>query len=264
MLKLELCKRNLIYASQNKHIWDISDEYVLVEYLSKTQEPDVYNILRENQIATLYCSIPTPQTLVLERFGDNLKWRTYLNKSHCDLFGSLGEWFKALHAIEHLRDTSELTDVGALAILKPNVSTNWMRKYVGYSDWRKIERSFPIIYQRVCKIPRCILHNDFCYKNVVVNHQEKTCIMYDYDKAGYGFAALDVRSILERTTPHEYEMFIEGYGTPDPTEMKMAELVDSIEILKTAALYSSLPNWSKDAIWALHTGKLYALIEELC
>lgn len=264
MLKLGLCKRDLIYASQKKRIWDTSDECVLVEYLAKTQEPDVYNVLRENQITTLNYSIPTSQTLVLERFGNSMKWRPYLSKLHCDMLGSLGEWFNALHTIGSSRTTSELSDVGALALLKPEASTNWMRKYESYSEWQKIERSFPRLYQRICKIPRCILHNDFCYKNIVVNQQEKMCIMYDYDKAGYGFAALDIRSILERSTTHEYETFLEGYGTPDPYEMKMAELIDLIEILKAAALYSSLPSWSKDAIWSLETGNLYALIEELC
>lgn len=254
----------LIYSSPNKVIRGFDFNWVYVNYSEFCIEPLAYDLLGKNEITVLKYKKINDAEILLERIGENTDWHFYRRGEKNEVFKELGSWYKNIHSIKKAKNDYELPCIAQEDSLRTSDIDSWIGFYIKYLERKKWVEIIHELNRMYTNSDLCYIHNDFCYKNIINNLRKKRTIMFDFDKSGWGIATQDIIAIKELASKEEFSEFIKGYGAVENKEIMFAELINTLEVLKTATQYEKEPIWAKDALWLLKSGQIYKLFLDIC
>lgn len=166
--------------------------------------------------------------------------RTYLH-NHPD--AALYQEIEALTA-ENLRLVQDRTGAPSLAV------------------WALLEEKLPDIRRAVESLVPTLNYNDFYYTNLIMARDGSSAMMYDYDLLGQGYAWADVRNVCSSLEPEAKAAFLREYGSTDPQEKLVDDVVCPLTTLYAACKEKSFPKWAQSSLDCLQ-GKMTESLRKL-
>ena len=119
--------------------------------------------------------------------------------------------------------------------------------------WVLLEQNFSAIDDLLLKVRRTLTYNDFYYTNMVVAKDKSSALMFDYNLLGKGYAYTDVRNVLSSLSEEAGKAFLNEYGTFDPIEKALDDVVSVVVTLYLACQRDEFPWWAQALLDELDT-----------
>ena len=119
--------------------------------------------------------------------------------------------------------------------------------------WLLLEQNYSAINDLLRKARRTITYNDFYYTNMVVAKDKSSALMFDYNLLGKGYAYTDVRNVLSSLSEEAGKVFLDEYGTFDPVEKALDDVVSVVVTLHLACQRDVFPWWAQALLDELDT-----------
>lgn len=217
------------------------------------REIDAYRILQSLNVPTLRVLAHTDASLLLEDVNKSAVWRLGVEADMDDerVARVLAAWYRTLHAAgyayvaQHGASLYDENDV----ITRENLA--YVREKTGTQDWPAwalIDRCWDGIMQKIRCARRTLTYNDFYYTNLIVAHDGRAAMMFDYNLLGKGYAYADVRNVCLALSARAGAAFKEVYGAIDAQEAALDEVAGILSALHFACARDVFPSWGKQAL----------------
>lgn len=239
-----------LYCSNRKYISCTTSSSVLIHYEGQTYEVAAYELLKANNVQSLSFQVICSCDLALEAIGTGCRWNVLQDhrNAYMGVYESLGGWFKRLHQIEFISYQGALPLVPVYSLILEGCNSTLMDDVREICDEKRFESAVQWLNKMLCGYSFRMLHNDFCYKNMLIN-KENQSMMFDFDRSGFGIPEHEVIAIQDRLSNREYGAFLDGYGHLDSEAFDIARVIDHVETIVYATGFEVTPNWARDAIW---------------
>lgn len=228
-----------------------------------------YHILSSLDIPTIKVIAATDSAILLEDMASSPVYRL---ARECDtndplVAKGIARWYKQLHqqgykyVALHGASLYDETDFFTMEnINKVKAKTRTQQA----AAWRMVEESFDIICEMLRRMRRTLTYNDFYYTNMVVARNLSSALMFDYNLLGKGYVYSDLRNVFSSLSPQARDAFLSEYGTFDPLEEAVDDVVSPIVTLYIACQRKQFPSWATNLIDDINTtfcAKIQRLID---
>lgn len=217
-----------------------------------------YRLLASLGIPTIQVIAFTDSALLLEDIDCSSTYRLGIEEDMSDLAVArrIAVWYKQLHSHGYgyvCQHGESMYDEADFFTLENIVS---IKEKTGTQDapaWLLLEQNYSAINDLLRKARRTITYNDFYYTNMVVAKDKSSALMFDYNLLGKGYAYTDVRNVLSSLSEEAGKVFLDEYGTFDPVEKALDDVVSVVVILHLACQRDVFPWWAQALLDELDT-----------
>ena len=217
-----------------------------------------YRLLASLGIPILRVIASTDSALLLEDIDYSPTYRLGMKEDMSDLEVArhIAVWYKQLHSrgYDYVRQHKEPLYDEADFFTTENIAC--IKEKTGTQDalaWGLLEQNFSAIDALLFKVRRTLTYNDFYYTNMVVAKDKSCALMFDYNLLGKGYAYTDVRNVLSSLSEEAGKAFLKEYGTFDPTEKALDDVVSVVVTLYLACQRDKFPWWAQALLDELDT-----------
>lgn len=229
-----------------------NNSYVIKHF----QNPDFrreianYMLLSQLGIPTIHVIATTDTAIVLEDIEQSSIYRLGRREDMDDpeVAHQLAAWYKQLHTAGYSYTTQHgdsLYDESDYFTLK---NINLIKEKTGTQKapvWKLLEQHFNHIHTKLRSLNRTLTYNDFYYTNMVVAKDHSSALMFDYNLLGKGYAYGDLRNVTSSLSKEAGDAFLEAYGSFDPVEKLLDDVVSTIVTLYLACQREQFPTWAQ-------------------
>lgn len=228
-----------------------------------------YHILSSLDIPTIRVIAATDSALLLEDMASSPVYRLARERDMNDpiVAKDIARWYRQLHqqgykyVALHGANLYDETDFFTMEnINKVKAKTRTQKA----AAWRMVEENFDTICEMLRRMRRTLTYNDFYYTNMVVARNLSSALMFDYNLLGKGYVYSDLRNVFSSLSPQTRAAFLSEYGTFDPLEEAVDDVVSPIVTLHIACQRKQFPNWATNLIDDINTtfcAKIQRLID---
>mgnify|MGYP002802103522 CR=1 FL=1 len=236
------------------------ESYVLkcfqnVEFRREIQN---YQILSSLGVPTIGVIASTDAALLLEDIDRSPSYRLGLAEdlSSPEVARRIAVWYQKLHSLgetyvlhhgENLYDEADFFTIENMALIQEKTGTQTM------PAWAQLEAQYEEILSLLHRVKQTLTYNDFYYTNMVVAKDKSSALMFDYNLLGKGYAYTDVRNVLSSLSEEAGKAFLNEYGTFDPIEKALDDVVSVVVTLYLACQRDEFPWWAQALLDELDT-----------
>ena len=209
-------------------------------------------------IPTIGVIASTDSALLLEDIDYSPTYRLGIKEDMSDpeVARRVAVWYRQLHSQgydyvcrhgEPMYDEADFFTTENIACIKEKTGTQ------DTLAWVLLEQNFSAIDDLLLKVRRTLTYNDFYYTNMVVAKDKSSALMFDYNLLGKGYAYTDVRNVLSSLSEEAGKAFLNEYGTFDPIEKALDDVVSVVVTLYLACQRDEFPWWAQALLDELDT-----------
>lgn len=228
------------------------------------REIENYRLLSLLGIPTIRVIASTSSALLLEDIDCSATYRLGIEKDMSDsaVARRIAVWYKQLHSHgydyvsqhgESMYDEANYFTLENIACIKEKTETH------DVLAWALLEQNYAAINDLLHKTRRTLTYNDFYFTNMVVAQDKSSALMFDYNLLGKGYAYADVRNVLSSLSEEAGHAFLDEYGTFDPVERALDDVVSVVITLYLACQRDVFPRWAQTLLNGIDT----AFIEKI-
>lgn len=217
-----------------------------------------YQLLASLDIPTIGVIASTDSALLLEDIDYSPTYRLGIKEDMSDpeVARRVAVWYRQLHSqgydyvCQHggpMYDEADFFTTENIACIKEKTGTQ------DTLAWVLLEQNFSAIDDLLLKVRRTLTYNDFYYTNMVVAKDKSSALMFDYNLLGKGYAYTDVRNVLSSLSEEAGKAFLNEYGTFDPIEKALDDVVSVVVTLYLACQRDEFPWWAQALLDELDT-----------
>ena len=222
------------------------------------RELENYRLLASLSIPTIRVIASTDSALLLEDIDRSISYRLGIEEDMSDpvVTRQIAAWYRQLHSQgysyvcqhgESMYDEADFFTLENIASIKNKTETQ------DAPAWLLLEQNYTTISDLLRKARRTITYNDFYYTNMVVAKDKSSALMFDYNLLGKGYAYTDVRNVLSSLSEEAGKVFLNEYGTFDPVEKALDDVVSVVVSLHLACQRDVFPWWAQALLDELNT-----------
>lgn len=243
--------------------------YILKYFQNEAFRREIANYSRLSAlgIPTVPVIASTDSAILLEDLDCSPVYRlgTLQDMSDAEIARRLATWYKRLHQSGYdyvknhgtgLYDETDYFTLENIAVVKEKIGTQ------GAAAWRRLEQHYAAINAALHRVKQTIVYNDFFYTNMAVARDGSSALMFDYNLLGKGYAYADLRNVTSSLSKKAGEAFLEEYGSYDPVEAALDDVISVVCGLYMACQRKVFPNWAQNLLDEIET-KLIEKIERL-
>lgn len=236
---------------------------------AQADEVRCYALLQHHGVPTLPVHGQADNAILLEDLAVSPSWRPAAEPDveSPKVGRALAQWYRTLHAagreilaapdgpppflgreIDAL-DPAVVLDIGQKLGLAAN------------PVWRLAADSVGRLVHAMRSLPETLNYNDFHWTNLALSRhrtQPLRAIVYDYHLLGIGVPYSDWRNVIGSLGKRAKAAFIEAYGPVDEREALLDAPLSILFGLAVAVQRPHLPEWAKDLLPAVQSGRLEA------
>lgn len=243
--------------------------YILKSFQNPVHRREIenYRLLQSLRIPTIRVIDATDSALLLEDLNYSPIYRLGCKEdmNNLPIAEKLAVWYRQLHqigydyAVKHADclydETDYFTSENIARIAQQTATEN-------LPAWELLQQNFGQFARMLGNARKTLTYNDFYYTNMVVARDGSAAFMFDYNLLGKGMVVSDLRNVTYSLSPAAKDAFLAAYGSFDPLEEMLDDVVSPVVTLWLACQRQSFPNWAVDALQEVKTA-LPAKIDRL-
>lgn len=226
-------------------------------------EPQVYQLLKKQGVATLPVYKITSQAILLEDLQCSPDWRQALpaDLGRAETGTAIAVWYLKLHRA----GVEALSDASAPSFLLPWINeisvpalytAGTIFGFESRPDWISVLENVEAVKSKYLALSQTFNYNDFAAENLALSARSQQALVFDYDCFTTGAAASDWRNVTKALSGAARPAFKEAYGHVDAMALLLDSPLDILYGLVNASRRPNLPGWALSLIEAVIDGDL--------
>lgn len=236
------------------HSW-ILKVYEKAEY---RREIACYRLLNKMHVQTLHVIGYSDRALLLEDLQCSSTFRLAVQEDMSSpvIAEKLALWYRDLHTkgcscVREYRD--ELYDENKYFSAENIYAVRKQTDTAHLPVWTLLEENMETVLRVLRQVKKTLVYNDFYYTNMAVNRNTAEALMFDYNLLGKGYAYADLRNVVSSLSPEAGKAFLAAYGSYDPMEKMLDDVISPVITLYFACRRAQFPNWAHAALEDMKT-----------
>lgn len=266
-------KFTLIRSKDGVYVYRVfcgSHSYVLkyFENIDDRREIMNYEILYSLKVPTIPVIAIADSSLLMEDIDQSNVWRLGIKNDLNDtqVARQIALWYKHLHYMGKvflfsyegdMYDESDCFTLENIALIIQKTATG------NNPVWQLICDNFQLLKTKIEQIEKTLNYNDFYYTNLIVSKDKSSAFMFDYNLLGKGYVYADIRNVCSSLGKDAKEVFINEYGTFNPNEIIVDDVLSPITGLVSACKREIFPGWADEEVQKINDGTLLNSINKL-